>query len=544
MNYQDMTNQELIQELQRLQKQIEESHHLEQDLIHKTALLSGLLDSIPDIIFFKNLDGVYLGCNLEFAKLINRDINLIVGYTDYDFFDKDLADFFRDRDHDMLAAGVPRQNDEWIEYLDGRRVLIDTLKAPLKTQTGEIIGLVGVSRDITQRKSEEEELRRARIEADEANMAKTEFLSRMSHELRTPMNSILGFAQLLSMGDLNSTQKTGVTHILKSGDHLLRLINEVLDISRIDTGHISLVFEPVSLNRAVPEMIDVVQPLAQWRSVFINYQPVSENIACVLADQQRVKQVLLNLINNAIKYNREGGSVTISVKNNEEFNTVRIEVEDTGFGIAPENLSKLFRPFERIGAEKSNTEGTGLGLAVVKKLIEAMNGSFGVESKVGVGSCFWIELPRNAAVHSEQNISEQVVKDILAQEAQEGHILYVEDNWANIELVREILSYYRPQLQLSVRVKGAEAADAVALLRPDLVLLDLNLPDMHGSEILQTLKENKQNRHIPVIIVSADAMPLQREKMIQAGALDYLSKPINVKLFLHIIDTVLGGLSE
>jgi CheY-like chemotaxis protein len=181
---------------------------------------------------------------------------------------------------------------------------------------------------------------------------------------------------------------------------------------------------------------------------------------------------------------------------------------------------------------------------VVKKLIEAMNGAFGVESKVGVGSCFWIELPRNTAMQNEQNIPEQAVKDVSAPEAQGGHILYVEDNWANIELVREILSYYRPKLQLSVRVKGAEADEAVALLRPDLVLLDLNLPDMHGSEILQMLKENKQNKHIPVIIVSADAMPLQREKMIQAGALDYLSKPINVKLFLHIIDKVLEGSSE
>jgi len=543
MNYQEMSKQELIQELQRLQAQIEESHHLEQELVHKTALLSGLLDSIPDIIFFKNLDGVYLGCNLEFAKLINRDINLIVGYTDYDFFDKDLADFFRDRDHDMLASGASRQNDEWIEYPDGRRVLIDTLKAPLKTQTGEIIGLVGVSRDITQRKSEEEELRRARIEADEANLAKTEFLSRMSHELRTPMNSILGFAQLLSMGSLNSTQTTGVTHILKSGDHLLRLINEVLDISRIDTGHISLIFEPVSLNKAVPEMIDVVQPLSEWRSVYITYHPVSEEAACVVADLQRLKQVLLNLINNAIKYNKEGGTVNITVKPNEEKKTTRIEVEDTGFGIAPENLEKLFRPFERIGAEKSNTEGTGLGLAVVKKLMEAMKGSFGVESKVGIGSCFWIELPQNTYTANEQTPIESVVMEPAAFEAQSGHILYVEDNWANIDLVREILSFYRPSLQLSVRMRGEEAVEAVDLLNPDLILLDLNLPDMHGSEILHSLKEDAQKKHIPIIIVSADAMPLQREKMIQAGALDYLSKPLNVKLFLSVIDKVLEGVS-
>ena len=394
--------------------------------------------------------------------------------------------------------------------------------------------------DISLQKDAEDKMQKARIEAEKANVAKSEFLSRMSHELRTPMNSILGFAQLLEMGELNSCQSKGVNHIMKSGKHLLNLINEVLDISRIEAGHLSLSLEPVQLSGVIPEMIDIIKPLIIERQIRIEVTKSESYQLFVRSDRQRLKQILLNLLNNAIKYNRESGSIWINTElrpvNELGAAMIRISITDSGMGISEEDLPKLFNPFERIGAEKSATEGTGLGLSVVKKLIEAMAGKLGVESKIGTGSTFWIELPTSESPfeHVEKlgmlNELEPNLSDLS------GTILYIEDNASNIELVEQILTNQRSKIKLISNMTGTPTVQMAIDNRPDLILLDLNLPDMHGSKVLKLLLDEERTKNIPVVVISADAMPQQLERLLKAGAKNYLTKPLDVFDFLKIVD--------
>jgi signal transduction histidine kinase/CheY-like chemotaxis protein len=398
--------------------------------------------------------------------------------------------------------------------------------------------------DITERKRAETELRKARTEAEKANLAKSEFLSRMSHELRTPMNSILGFAQLMQMGELSQAQKKGVNHILTSGTHLLNLINEVLDISRIEAGRLTLSLEPVQVSSVILEMIDVVQPHGAKRNLKIEME---QSPACQLfikADRQRLKQVLLNLINNAVKYNKDGGSVLIKAELRKDLtraiNTLRISVADTGIGIVPDDLKKLFLPFERIGAEKSETEGTGLGLTVVKKLMDAMGGVTGVESIPGEGSVFWIELPESQSQKKQQIRVTDDPENTSATVPKSGVILYIEDNLPNAELVEDIIQNHRPGISLITSPTGKYAVMDALNFRPDLILLDLDLPDVHGSKVLADLQENASTRHIPVVIISADAMPQQVAKLMTAGARDYLTKPLDIIGFLQMVDEYFG----
>jgi PAS domain S-box-containing protein len=398
--------------------------------------------------------------------------------------------------------------------------------------------------EIEVRKIVEFELRKARKEADDANQAKSEFLSRMSHELRTPMNSILGFAQLMEMGDLPLIYKKGVNHILKSGKHLLDLINEVLDISRIEAGQLSLSLEPIHLQPVILEILDIVQPHADKRNLTLELIDSPANQLFVRSDNQRLKQVLLNLLNNAIKYNSIGGSVIVNTEirktNDSEFSVVRISISDTGIGIKPEDYSKLFNPFERIGAEKTETEGTGLGLMVVKKLMEAMGGNIGVDSISGKGTTFWIELRQ---VESQKTIFEQSITEILSEESgpvYAGTILYIEDNRSNAELFEEIILTHRPTIRLGANKSGQQAVKLAIDYAADLILLDLDLPDIHGSEVLFNLQTDPLTKDIPVVIVSANAMPKQIEHLLSSGAREYLTKPIEVKGLLRVIDNWVG----
>jgi len=399
--------------------------------------------------------------------------------------------------------------------------------------------------DITLQKDAEKEMQKSRIEAENATQAKSEFLSRMSHELRTPMNSILGFGQLLEMGELTTGQKKGVAHILKSGKHLLDLINEVLDISRIEAGKISLSLEPVQISTVIQEMIEVVKLQANERQIKIELINSSSNQLFVKSDRQRLKQVLLNLLNNAIKYNREGGSVLIQTEiqpaNDAGIVMIKMAITDTGWGIASDDLPKLFTPFERIGAERSLTEGTGLGLTVVKKIIDALGGIINVESILGEGSCFWFELP---SIESQLGSLQKSgglpgLESNLANKS--GTILYIEDNVSNIELVEQILSSQRTSIRLISRIYGNQALGTAIEYMPDLILLDLDLPDIHGSEVLKQLKADQKTKEIPVIVVSANAMPNQIDKLIKEGAKNYLTKPLDILDFLKVIDEFIIG---
>ncbi|HPF50142.1 MAG TPA: PAS domain S-box protein [Draconibacterium sp.] len=391
--------------------------------------------------------------------------------------------------------------------------------------------------DITERKKMEDELLAAQLEAEQANAAKSEFLSRMSHELRTPMNSILGFAQLLERGNLNQKQLKAATHIRKSGKHLLNLINEVLDISRIEAGRMQMSLESVSLSSIIHQTIEIIQPQAWDRKINIELSKSPALSEYIKADIQRIKQVLLNLLSNAIKYNKEGGKIFIDFDliGEHDPQLVRINIRDTGNGIKEEDISKLFTPFERIGAERTSTEGTGLGLSVTKKLVEVMDGQIGVESTLGEGSTFWIEMKcssiQNTFTHHTIGSAAQGEKKLHT-----GTIVYVEDNPSNIELVENIISEFRKGMQLKTISDGERAYEFIMKNNPDLILLDLNLPGLEGDKILGLIKKGEKTKHIPVIILSADAMPKRIENLITKGANDYLTKPIDIDLFLEIID--------
>jgi len=520
-----------------LQEEIEERKQVESELM----IQSTALNAAANAIVITHRDGHIEWVNPAFTKLTGYTFEEVKGEkTRILKSGKHDAAFYKNLWNTILAGEV--WQDEIInKRKDGSEYTEEMTITPVKAQNGEIIHFIAIKLDITERKIIEEELSKAKAEAEQANLAKSEFLSRMSHELRTPMNSILGFAQLMDMGELNPAHKKGVGHILRSGKHLLNLINEVLDLSRIEAGQLSISVEPVRLNPIISETMDIVQPLAASHDIKLQPESTAECDLFVKADRQKLRQVLLNLISNAVKYNREGGTVKLVCEPGSQKRTVRIRVIDTGPGISPEGIHKLFNAFERIGAEVTEIEGTGLGLTVAKKLIEAMDGTIGVESKPGVGSEFWIELPQsegqveNYERRDDQTNPEQKIHEVS------GRILYIEDNQSNIELMEQIISEYRPSIRLITEMYGKNAVKNAIDYAPDMILLDLNLPDIQGDEVLNLLQQNEKTKSIPVIVLSANAMSGQIEKLMKAGAENYLTKPIDVVEFLKVIDETIGG---
>lgn len=395
--------------------------------------------------------------------------------------------------------------------------------------------------EIITRKKNEDELKKSRQEAEEANRAKSDFLSRMSHELRTPLNSILGFAQLFEMGDLTANQRKGVGHILKSGRHLLRLINEVLDIAKIESGKVTLSMELVKVKEVVNEAIDLVRPLTKESQITIDYKEQAQDNLFVKADKQRLVQVLVNLLNNGIKYNKKGGSVKINSilvsSDNNKSESLKIMIKDTGIGIEENNIGKLFTPFLRFGEEMLNTEGTGLGLSIAKELMTVMGGAIGVTSKIGDGSTFWIELPCSSenAMNSVDGLIDISNSNIDPSNIK-GTILYIEDNKSNTEFLEQIIMSHRPGIRLICNMFGKNTVQLALEEHPDIILLDLDLPDIHGSDVMKDLQANPNTKNIPVIVISADVMPEQVKKLERAGAKNYLTKPLDVIEFLNEID--------
>jgi signal transduction histidine kinase/CheY-like chemotaxis protein len=411
---------------------------------------------------------------------------------------------------------------------------------PLREEHDEIRGGVVVIRDITAQKQAAAALELSRKEAETANQAKSEFLSRMSHELRTPLNSILGFAQLLELENLGELATDNVYQILKGGYHLLDLINEILDLARIESGKLTVSSEPVRMREALKDALDLVRPQAIDKAVSISPDIALRCTHHVQADYQRLKQVFLNLLSNAIKFNRSGGSVMLSCEET-ELKRLRIEVIDTGFGIPPEGLKRLFMPFERLGTDQSDAGGTGLGLAVSKRLMEAMGGTIGVESSVGLGSRFFIELGMAddpAASLDQTDTAVMLIDPKISY--QPKTVLYIEDNSSNLHLVERIFAH-RPAAKLLSARRGHLGLDVADLHKPDWILLDLHLPDVSGEEVLRRLRANPRTAHIPVTILSADATPGQINRLVEAGARDYLTKPLDIRKFINLLERTISS---
>lgn len=379
----------------------------------------------------------------------------------------------------------------------------------------------------------EERIRHAQEEAEAANRAKSEFLSRMSHELRTPLNAILGFSQLLEMDGPSEGQTESIGHIVKAGQHLLSLINEVLDIARIDSGRLALNREPVELPLFLEETVGVIRPLAARHEVGIDCDESCKGAPTVIADHQRLRQVVLNLLSNAVKFNTRGGRVFVSCARRGE--RARISVRDTGSGISEENLSRLFIPFERLGAEATDIEGTGIGLALSQRIVAALGGELGVTTKLGEGSTFWVELPLAQPEGFSSEGAEGTAMPIVARQRT---LLYIEDQEMNQRLVERILAQ-NSDLQLMSATRGSQALDLARAHRPDLILLDLHLPDIPGDEVLRRLKADDELQDIPVIMISGDAISHRMTEFLQLGATDYLTKPYKVRDFLEHIEKAL-----
>ncbi|RYG63631.1 response regulator, partial [bacterium] len=448
---------------------------------------------------------------------------------------------------DILRAGLERFESTNIELLnyrkDGQPYWAEMSVVPISDAQGQPTHFISIQRDVTQRRQVREALQQAREEAERANQAKSEFLSRMSHELRTPLNAILGFGQLLELSSLGEREKECVDQILKGGEHLLTLINEVLDIARIESGQMSLSIEPVEAAPLCNEALALVRAMAEQRGIAVRHRTP----ACpyhVQADQQRIKQILLNLLSNAIKYNRPGGSVTLECEVVKE-RYLRFNVGDEGIGIPLDKQDRIFTPFDRLEVEKRTPgqkpiEGTGIGLALSLRLAEAMGGSLGFHSSVGVGSTFWLELSLTEDCLAQiDEIKEHTSLPTIqrSDDVSKQLVLYIEDNLSNLRLIERLLEQHH--LEVLGTQQGQLGLDLAREQEPNLILLDLNLPDISGKEVLKKLREDPRTSDIPVVMLSADASPRQVNLLLEAGAKAYLTKPINVREFYNTIDGLL-----
>jgi PAS domain S-box-containing protein len=422
---------------------------------------------------------------------------------------------------------------------DGSRFPAIVSITALRDEAGGILGYLLIGTDNSARKRVESELHEAMAAAKKASLAKSDFLSAMSHELRTPLNAILGFAQLMETGVPPPTppQRRNLDQILKAGWYLLDLINEILDLALIESGNVTLSGEPVSLAEVMLECRAMIEPQAQKRGIRMTF-PRFELPVFVKADRTRIKQVLINLLFNAIKYNKPGGAVAVECAL-VPAEVIRISVRDTGAGLAQEQLAQLFQPFNRLGKESSAEEGTGIGLMVTKRLVDLMGGAIGVESTVGVGSVFWVELGLTGAPHlAIPDIELEVLKRPPAPGAPARTLLYVEDNPANLELVEQLIAR-RPDLRMLSAAEANLGIEFARTYQPAVILMDINLPGISGIQAMQILRADPSTAHIPIIALSANAVPRDIEKGLEAGFFTYLTKPIKVNEFMEALDVAL-----
>jgi PAS domain S-box-containing protein len=441
---------------------------------------------------------------------------------------------------DRVRARLRRGDDfhfDAVNYRkDGSDFVLSTHISPIRRQGGAVTHFICFQYDATERNRAADALLQAKEEAERANRAKSEFLSRMSHELRTPLHVILGYSQLLEMDGLSVEDKESVAHVIRAGNHLLGLINEVLDIARVESGRLALTPEPVNVRETLEETVALVKPLAAARGVRL--APLAGDLDCeVLSSAQRFRQVILNLLSNAVKYNRGGGVVTVSGEKIDD--CLRIKVGDTGPGISAANIAKLFVPFERLDVSDTVVEGAGLGLSLSKHLIEAMGGRIGLESVVDQGTTFWVELPliQRTPQATAETLAQNPPPAGPARTARPRTLLYIEDNLSNLRLVERILAR-RPEVKLLSAMQGTLGLELAREHQPDVVLIDLHLPDLQGDEILRQLRADPRTAHFPIVMISADATATQIQRLRALGANDYLTKPIDVRQFLAMVDAI------
>ena len=530
-------------------KQVEaEQALLDQSLRDQQFYTRSLIESNIDALMTTDPRGIISDVNQQMVALTGctRDEMIGAPFKNY-FTDQKRAEAGIKR---VLREGKVTNYELTAIARDGTRTVVSYNATLFYDRDRNLKGVFAAARDVTERKQFEQalqennvELESARAAAEKANLAKSDFLSSMSHELRTPLNGVLGFAQLMESATPPPTaaQQRSISQILKGGWYLLRLINEILDLAMVESGKVTISSEAMSLPEVLLDCNVLIGPQAQNRGIGLVF-PSFDEVLYIHADLTRVKQVMINLLSNAIKYNRPGGVVTVRYEQRGA-DRVRIHVADSGAGLTPAQLAQLFQPFNRLGQEESTEEGTGIGLVVTKQLVELMNGAIGVTSTPGIGSEFWVEFPSAPApTLIESHPTLQLVAPSLAgapQPASRRTLLYVEDNPANMELVEQLIGR-RTDLKLLTAINGHLGVVLARACQPDVILMDINLPGMSGFGALKILRADPATAHIPVLALSANAVPRDIEKGMEAGFFRYLTKPIKVAEFMEALDVALA----
>jgi len=515
---------------------------LDQRLRDQQFYTRSLLESSIDPLIVTDPNGVITD--------INRQMEALTGCTRDELIGSQYKNYFTDPARaasslkSVLREGSVTNFELTAHSRDGRETVVSYNATTLYDRDRKLQGMFASARDVTELKRFEKALSEKNIElqgattaAEEANLAKSDFLSSMSHELRSPLNAILGFAQLMESDSPppSPTQRESIAQILQAGWHLLKLIDEILDLAKIESGQIPLSHEPVSLEDVVTECRTMIEPQAAQRGIAL-ITPSFEKPLFVQADRTRVIQVLTNLLSNAVKYNVENGTVEVEYAETTP-GRIRVSVRDTGEGLSPEQLTQMFQAFNRLGQEAGGIEGTGIGLVVAKQLVELMGGVIGVRSTVGAGSVFWFELSSVEGPHLRVDGPAESPQPHAARVG-EHTLLYVEDNPANRQLVEQIVAR-DPGLHLLTATNGRDGVEAARVSHPDMILMDINLPDITGFEALRLLSADPSTAHIPVIAVSANAMPRDVARGLKAGFFRYITKPIRVTEFVEALDVAL-----
>ena len=504
-------------------------------------------------LFESNIDALITTDPSGIITDVNKQMEGLTGCTRDELIGAPIKTYFTDPG--KAEAGINLVlNDNTITNYDltvrdrtGVETTVSLNATTFYDRNRKLQGVFAAARDVTERnrlyqalEEKNVELDNARLLAEKANLAKSDFLSSMSHELRSPLNAILGFAQLMETSLPSPTQIQGenIAQILKAGWHLLKLINEILDLAVIESGKVSLSPESISLSEVMAECHSMMEPEAQLNNIRMTFPMIGKPIY-VKADRTRLKQIIINLLSNAIKYNKENGTVVIDCAVSTP-GRIRISVTDSGVGITPDKLSQLFQPFNRLGQENSSVSGTGIGLVVTKRLAELMDAVLGVESTVGVGSVFWCDLVIAQAPQLIINNGEikEFTQQKISGENDAAHVrtlLYVEDNPANLELVEQLVGR-QSDIRMISAVNGIQAIEIVHSARPDLILMDINLPGISGIDVMKILHENPATAHIPIVALSANAMPRDIKKGLDAGFYRYLTKPIKVKELMETLN--------
>jgi PAS domain S-box-containing protein len=529
-------------------KQVEaEQKKLDQRLRDQQFYTRSLIES--------NIDALMMADPLGIITDVNKQMEALTGCTRDELIGAPFKNHFTDPERAEAAIKLVLSEKKVTNYeltasaRDGKKTVVSYNATTFYDRDRRLQGVFAAARDVTERNRLDQvlqeknvELQSAKSAAEKANLAKSDFLSSMSHELRSPLNAILGFAQLMesSSPPPTASQSESIAQILQAGWHLLKLINEILDLAVIESGKVSLSPESVSLSEVMSECQAMMEPQAQQHGISMTFPRFDPDHAFfVRADRTRLKQIIINLLSNAIKYNKERGTVVVDCAVSAP-KRIRISVADTGAGLPPEKLAQLFQPFNRLGQEAGGTAGTGIGLVVTKRLVELMEGVLGVESTVGVGSVFWCELISAAApqLKIQSGEVEVSVHPQLPDGAPPRALLYIEDNPANMKLVEQLIAR-RPDIQLLTAVNGTLGIKIARATQPQVILMDINLPGISGIEALRILREDPATAHIPVVALSANAMPRDIAMGLELGFYRYLTKPIKVKEFMDTLNEAL-----